>query len=88
MKTIHWNIKGMRCVGCARTIEARLLREPGVIQAEVAHSTGMARILMDPQVAHLDVLVVLLEQAGYRIDTQSGPHQQGDCHEPLHHHGS
>lgn len=70
MKTIHWAIEGMRCAGCARTIEARLQSEPGVIQAEVVHSTGMARLLVDPQVTHLDTLVGLLEQAGYRIDTQ------------------
>lgn len=88
MKTFHWTIEGMRCAGCARTIEARLVREPGVIQAEVAHTSGTARLLVDPQVAHLDALVGLLEQAGYRIDTQPDPHQQGDRHEPGRHHRS
>lgn len=69
MKTINWKIEGMRCVGCARTIEARLVREPGVRHAEVAYPDGTARILVDPQVAHLDAVVGLLEQAGYQIDT-------------------
>lgn len=72
MKTINWKIEGMRCVGCARTIEARLAREPGVRQVEVAYLAGTARILVDPQVARLDAVVDLLEQAGYRIDTQPG----------------
>lgn len=72
MKTINWRIEGMRCVGCARTIEARLVREPGVRQAEVAYPAGTARILVDPQVARLDAVAGLLRQAGYRIDTQPG----------------
>lgn len=72
MKTINWKIEGMRCVGCARTIDARLVRASGVGQAEVAYPAGTARILVDPQVARLDAVVGLLEQAGYRIDTLPG----------------
>ena len=48
VKTISWKIEGMRCGACARTIEARLIREPGVRQAEVTYPTGTARILLDP----------------------------------------
>ena len=70
MKTIHWKIEGMRCGACARTIEARLAREPGVRRAEVAYPAGTARILVEPQFARLDALVGLLEQAGYRIEVQ------------------
>lgn len=72
MKTISWKIEGMRCGACARTIEARLFREPGVRQAEVAYPAGTARILLDPQVADLDRVVGLLDQAGYRIESQQG----------------
>lgn len=60
----------MRCGACARTIQARLEREPGVMQAEVAYPAGTARIFVDAQVANLDPMVTLLEQAGYRIETQ------------------
>ena len=70
MKTINWKIGGMRCGACARTIQARLEREPGVIQAEVVYPAGTARFLVDVQVANLDPVVALLEQAGYRIETQ------------------
>lgn len=70
VKTISWKIEGMRCGACARTIEARLAREPGVRQAEGAYPAGTARILLDPHVAALDRVVGLLEQAGYRIESQ------------------
>lgn len=69
MKTISWKIEGMRCGACARTIEARLIREPGVRQAEVTYRTGTARILLDPDVANLDQVRGLLEQGGYRIES-------------------
>lgn len=72
MKTISWKIEGMRCGACARTIEARLVREPGVRQAEVTYPLGTARILLDPDVADLDPVIGLLEQAGYRIEPQQG----------------
>ncbi|NBA95227.1 cation transporter [Pseudomonas sp. R5(2019)] len=70
MKTINWKIEGMQCGACARTIEARLVREPGVMQVEVAYPAGTARIFVDAQVADLNQVVALLEQAGYRIETQ------------------
>lgn len=70
MKTIHWKIEGMRCGACARTIEARLAREPGIREAEVAYPAGTARILVKTHIARLDALIGLLEQAGYRIETK------------------
>jgi len=71
MKTVTWKIDGMRCSGCAKTIEARLLREPGVARAEVSHASGTARLLVDPQIASLDAVMALIEQAGYRVERSS-----------------
>lgn len=70
MKKISWKIEGMHCGGCARTIEARLNREPGVRQAEVAYPAGTARMLVDPDVAMLERVIDLLEQGGYRVQTE------------------
>jgi copper chaperone len=70
VKTINWKIEGMRCGACARTIEARLVREPGVRQAEVAYPAGTARILVDGNAADLAGLIALLQQAGYRVEPQ------------------
>jgi copper chaperone CopZ len=70
VKTINWKIEGMRCGACARTIEARLVREPGVRQAEVAYPAGTARIFLDADVANLAALIGLLQQAGYRVESQ------------------
>jgi len=70
VNTINWKIEGMRCGACARMIQARLVREPGVMQAEVAYPAGTARILVESPAADLDPITALLEQAGYRIETR------------------
>ena len=70
VKTISWKIEGMRCGACARTIEARLIRVPGMRQAEVSFPAGSARILLNPHVADLGPMIGLLQQAGYRVEQQ------------------
>lgn len=67
METLSWKIEGMHCAGCAKTIEARLAREPGVLRAEVAFPTRSARILLDPGIASPEALTSLIERAGYRV---------------------
>ena len=47
MKTAIFKIDGMRCDGCARTIEALVSTEPGVRKATVSFKTQEARILFD-----------------------------------------
>lgn len=67
MKTVTWKIEGMHCEGCAKTIEVRLAREPGVRHAEVSFPSSSARLLIDPQTASAEELAKLIERAGYRI---------------------
>lgn len=68
MKIVRWQIDGMQCGACARTIEAGLVREPGVRSAEVKFPAGTVRLLLDDANARLDQVVVLLRQAGYRVE--------------------
>ncbi len=70
-KQQRYKIEGMRCVACARMIQARLVREPRVRHAEVAYPRGTARVLLEPDVADLGRVIGLLEQAGYRITLQT-----------------
>ena len=43
-----------------------------VKQAEVTYPVGTACILLDPDVAHLNQVIGLVEQVGYRIESQQG----------------
>ena len=47
MKTTILTIEGMHCDGCARTVEALLVRLPGVRKAEASFDERRARILHD-----------------------------------------
>lgn len=67
MKTVSWQIDGMRCSACARTIQTRLMLEPGVRHAEVRYPAGAVRLLLDDADVQLDPVIALLQQAGYRV---------------------
>jgi len=67
MNTATFGIEGMRCDGCAQTLEALIRAEPGVRAADVSFHDGKARILYDPHTIDEDRLVTLIEKGGYRV---------------------
>lgn len=67
MKSVDLTIEGMHCGGCASTIEALLLRLPGIKSASVSHQEGKARILYDETLDDPERIARLIEQAGYRV---------------------
>lgn len=67
VKTANFKIDGMHCDGCARTIEALVLAEPGVRKATVSFEAREARILFDPQAVGEDRLMAAIRQAGYSV---------------------
>lgn len=71
VKTATFKIDGMYCDGCARTIEALVLTEPGVRKATVSFKAQEARILFDPQALGEDQLAATIRKAGYAVVSQS-----------------
>lgn len=67
MNIVRWQIEGRQCGACARTIEARLAREPGVRNAEVEYRAGTVRLLLGDAIVRPDRVIGLLQQAGYRV---------------------
>lgn len=67
VKTATFKIDGMHCGGCARTIEALVLTEPGVRKANVSLETREARILFEPQLASEERLAETIRSAGYSV---------------------
>lgn len=67
VKTANFKIDGMHCDGCARTIEALVLTEPGVRKATVSFKAREARILFDPQASSEDQLAAAICKAGYSV---------------------
>lgn len=67
VKTVIFKIDGMRCDGCARTIEALVATEPGVRKATVSYKSREARILFEPDVAGEDRLMNVIRRAGFSV---------------------
>lgn len=71
VKTATFQIDGMHCEGCARTIEALVSTEPGVRKAMVSFKTQEARILFDPQVGDENQIAAAIRKAGYSVASRS-----------------
>jgi len=71
VKTAIFQIDGMHCDGCARTIEALVSTEPGVRKATVSFKSQEARILFDPRVRTEAQLAATIRKAGYSIANQA-----------------
>jgi len=72
MKTTTFTIEGMRCDGCAETIEALLARESGVRKAEASFAEKEARVLHDPNQIPEARLKAAIEKAGFRAAVKRG----------------
>ncbi|MFM9042457.1 MAG: heavy metal translocating P-type ATPase [Vulcanococcus sp.] len=68
------DVEGMKCGGCVRAVEQRLLAQPGVRQASVNLLTRTAWVGLDPEVAALEAsqrLIEALAGMGYSAQTRS-----------------
>ena len=67
MKSLELRIQGMHCEGCAGTIEALLVREPGVKGASVSYAASKGQILYDPAATDPVRIAATIERAGFRV---------------------
>ncbi len=67
MKAIAFKIEGMRCEGCAETIEALAGKVPGVSSVSVSFEVGEARVVLDGAADAEDRLVRTIERPGFRV---------------------
>ncbi|OGM59041.1 copper-translocating P-type ATPase [Candidatus Woesebacteria bacterium RIFCSPLOWO2_01_FULL_39_10] len=69
-------IVGMHCASCARLIERKLSKTPGVINASVNYASENASIESDPSVTD-DQLAKSVEEAGYKAIFVDSTHPRG-----------
>ena len=67
MKKITLQIKGMHCESCARTIEKALLKEKGIVSANVSFSLGKATIEYDPEKINEGKIKKAIKKTGYDV---------------------
>ena len=72
MKKITLQIKEMHCESCAKTIEKAILKEKGVILANVIFSLGKAIIEYDPKETKIEKIKKAIKKAGYEALEKEG----------------
>ncbi len=63
--TLILEVEGMTCEGCARGIETRLAREPGVLEAKVDYPSKAARIRYVPGETSPEQISEVIRSLGY-----------------------
>lgn len=64
MTTRNFQVTGMHCGGCARTVRGQVEQVPGVQILQIDAPTATLTIEVDPSVQDVDV-VSAVERAGY-----------------------
>lgn len=67
MEQVVLYIADMACGGCAASIQAALLKLPGVSRAEVSHKDARAEVDFDPAVLQYHQIKATVEVVGYRV---------------------
>jgi len=71
MNQVTFKVEGMRCAGCAATIQALLERNAGVRRASADFDAREAKVLYDPASVSENDLTAVIQKAGYRVTTRS-----------------
>ena len=66
-------VSGMTCAACARAIERRLAKAPGVSRAAVNLATNTATVEYDPGLTRIPDFVTAIEALGYGVPESEAP---------------
>ncbi len=70
MNRATFTIGGMHCDGCAHRIKTLLEKEPGVRDAQVSFSSGLAEVGYNPHVMTESKLVEIIDGAGFAVQAK------------------
>ncbi len=72
VNTVVLSVWGMGCPNCAARVRNGLLSSLGVIEADVDHTLGMAKVVFNPDLSTVATLIEAVARAG-----ADGRHQYG-----------
>ena len=64
----------MHCASCARMIEKKLKKEPGVVGVQVNYGTETARVDFSGEAVGPELLSKSVEELGYRLESVVFPY--------------
>lgn len=78
-ETVELPLLGMTCTNCANTIQRRLTKVEGVLNAEVNYANERATVAYVPGVTDYGELVAAVRKAGYDVVETAGASEAGDA---------
>ena len=66
-KTVSFDVKGMTCAGCARSVESAIKEIQGVQSANVNFAAEKVTIIFDPEVTLITSIAEKVKQSGYEL---------------------
>ncbi|NLO89940.1 MAG: copper-translocating P-type ATPase [Clostridia bacterium] len=76
-KTAHFKVLGMNCASCAQSLEKRLAKEKGVLEASVNFSAEKASVTYIPEIVDPSSLKKAIEALGYRAVSEEDREDEG-----------
>lgn len=67
MANINFNVEGITCGGCEKSIRNALLERKGVTDVSASHETGVVAIDFDDSQIQQDALKQAIEDAGFDV---------------------
>ena len=72
-RDLRVTVSGMHCEGCAEGITRRLLRQKGVLAADVHFSNAVQTVRYDARRVEAADLVAVIARAGFTVETSGSP---------------
>ncbi|HLS87178.1 MAG TPA: heavy metal-associated domain-containing protein [Burkholderiales bacterium] len=66
METTEFEVEGMDCEGCVKSVTRMLSGLPGVEKVDVSLEAGRARVSFDPAKSDVAAMKKAVERAGYK----------------------
>jgi copper chaperone len=74
MTTVQYNVSGMSCSGCVRSVERALQAQPGVEAVAVDLEASTASVTYDETVTDADTLERVIGSLGFTVVSRAGRH--------------
>lgn len=65
MQTLNFDVGGMTCGGCRVKVEHRLGQIAGVFQSTVDLRSGIATVVLDPELVTVGQVISVIKDAGF-----------------------
>jgi copper chaperone CopZ len=68
MAFVVYNVEGMTCTGCEKTITSKLDKMDGIVEVQASFEDQKAKVKFDSTKLMTDGIMMAIEEAGYKVN--------------------